>query len=149
MVFLGTRWKRATVDPPEPLRAVHHSKQALLVEVDLRAECGSSHTGEAGAALTHPLEGTDLPPPVGSPAAHNSLVCSPALAVEEKAHRSTIMPPSPIAMTRNGCDLPVLLKYNDLYFGGARPHCTEFTKSSSRVAVSNSCGALGRAETVR
>jgi hypothetical protein len=87
----------------------------------LRAECGPSHAGEAGAALTHPLEGTGLPPPLGSPAARNSRMCSPALAVGEKAHRSTIMPPSPIAMTRNGCDLPVSLKYNDLYFGAPVP----------------------------
>ena len=64
----------------------------------------------AGPARTYRPDGTGLPPGAGSPAARNSRVFSRAPAVGEKAHRSTIMPPSPVAMARDRCDLAVLLK---------------------------------------
>ena len=49
MVFLGTRWKRTAVIPPEPLRAVHHSKRTLMV-VGEGVDCGrrAASRGEAG-----------------------------------------------------------------------------------------------------
>jgi hypothetical protein len=106
-----------------------------VVAKDRRA---ASRIREGRAALIQPLNGTDLLPPVGSPAARNIRASRPALAFREKAHRSIIIPPSPIAVARNGCDLSVLLKYKDLYFGG-HPHYTAFTKFSSGTTVSNTC----------
>ena len=78
---------------------------------------GASRHPRGQAAFTQPLNGTDLLPPVGSPAARIVGACRLALAFGEKAHRLIIIPPSSIAAARNGCDLSVLLKYKDLYFG--------------------------------
>ena len=82
---------------------------------------GASRHPRGQAAFTQPLNGTDLLPPVGSPAARIVGACRLALAFGEKAHRLIIIPPSSIAAARNGCDLSVLLKYKDLYFGGPSP----------------------------
>jgi hypothetical protein len=69
--------------------------------------------------LIQPLKGSGLPPPAGSPAVRDKVSFIVAFAFGEEIHRSTIMPPSPAAIARNRCDLPVLLKYKDLYFGAS------------------------------
>ena len=106
--------KRTAVIPLEPLRAVTSLKR----KAGGWAEGGSLvRSARAGGGRAQPLDGTDLPFRVGSPAARNSRIFSSALAFGEKSHRSSIIPPSPIAMPRNGCVVSVLLKYKDLYFG--------------------------------
>ena len=50
-----------------------------------------------------------MPSTVGSPVARVADIFSLALAFREKAHRSTIIPPSPVARLRNGCTVSVLL----------------------------------------
>jgi len=59
--------------------------------------------------VAQPRDDTDVPSPVGSPVARNAGIFSLALAFREKAHRSIIMPPSPVARCRNGCIVSVLL----------------------------------------
>jgi hypothetical protein len=103
-------------------RGTKHWEETLVVVLTCR--CGlkrASRIREGGAALTQPLNGTDLLPPMGAPAARDVRACRLALAFGEKAHRSIIISPLVHCAARNGCDLSVLLKYKDLYFGGPSP----------------------------
>lgn len=77
------------------------------------------------------VDGTNLPPPVGSPAARNASVVELALAFGEKTHRSTIITPSLVAMPRNEYESPVMLKYKDLYFGVSVPTQQKFRSSAA------------------
>lgn len=106
--------KRTAVIPLEPLRAVTSLKRKAG---GWTAGGSLVRSARAGGGRAQPLDGTDLPFRVGSSAARNSRIFSSTLAFGEKSHRSSIIPPSPIAMPRNGYVVLVLLKYKDLYFG--------------------------------
>jgi hypothetical protein len=109
--------KRTAV--PEPLRAVTSLESWTFDR--WRRWRSLAFRGEGRARLDQPLDGATPPSPVGSPAARKGRIFSVALAFGEKAHRLTIVPPSPVAMARNGCDFSVLLKYSDLCVGVPTP----------------------------
>jgi hypothetical protein len=97
--------------------------------LDLGAEVPRG-LGEGRAASIQPLQGDGLLPAVGSPGVRNVGRFSSAPELEGKAHRSTIMPPLPPAMARNGCDLSDMLKYKDLYLGVPVP-TLQYSRSSA------------------
>jgi len=73
------------------------------------ADVASPLRGVRAGAVYRP-ESSGLLPAAGSPSVRNSPIFSLALAVAETAHRSTIIPPSSVAMARDGSDLAVLFK---------------------------------------
>ena len=94
--------------------------------------------GQADAALGQPLEGANLVPPVGSPAARNARIFTLALALGEKTHRSTMVPPLPIAIGSQQTRLFRRVEVLRPLLRGAHHHRIEFTKSRRRLIASSS-----------